>query len=111
MRDSCVVCGAALPTGYRGRPRVTCSTECFNRRRAIRARNKTRLVGASHHVLRAVAELTPWPDLQLELTLLVGVLNQLDDEVTSSQMEVEHVLELAAEPVTPEKIPPEEVPG
>jgi predicted nucleic acid-binding Zn ribbon protein len=105
MRESCVVCGAALATGYRGRPRVTCSTECFNRRRAIRARNKTRLVGASHHVLRAVAELTPWPDLQLELTLLVGVLNQLDDEVTSSQMKLEH----PAEPVTPEKVPPEEV--
>jgi len=55
-------------------------------------------------VLRAVAELTPWPDLQLELTLLVGVLNQLDDEVTSSQMELEH----PADPVTPEKLPPDE---
>lgn len=95
MRDSCVVCGAPLATGYRGRPRVTCSTECFNRRRALRARNKTRLAEASKYVLRAVGELTPWPDLQLELISMVSALKSLDDEVTSSQMELSHQVEFA----------------
>lgn len=72
---------------------MTCSTECFNKRRAIRARNKTRLTEASKYVLRAVGELTPWPDLQLELISMVSALKSLDDEVTSSQMELEHQVE------------------
>jgi hypothetical protein len=42
-----------------------------------------------------VGELTPWPDLQLELISMVSALKSLDDEVTSSQMELSHQVEFA----------------
>ena len=89
MKKECVVCGAPLPTGYSGRPRVTCSPECYTIRRTIRAHNRQRLETASRHILRAVGDLTPWPELQLQLSKMAGVLASLGDEVTPQNMELD----------------------
>lgn len=91
MRTECIVCGAPLVQGYRGRPRVVCSRECYNRRRVLRAENQANAQRAKDSLLRAVGALLAWPDLQLTVAKLAQEVNELSDEVTDSQSTVEKI--------------------
>ena len=77
--------------GYRGRPRVVCSKECYNRRRVLRAENQANAQRAKDSLLRAVGALLAWPDLQLTVAKLAQQVNELSDEVTDAQSTVEKI--------------------
>ena len=83
----CYVCGNALPTNYRGRPRKTCSNECQTKRRVIRRGNRNRKEQAEFAVLEALHCLTPWPELRENATNLLVSLKELSDEVVVYNVE------------------------
>ena len=87
IRTKCSVCGAALPTGDRGRPRVVCSDRCYNARRSIRSTNQESLSIAQAQMLRVVQSLAAWPELQIEGLSLFSAIRGTSDEVTKANVE------------------------
>ena len=81
QRATCVVCGNPLPTGYRGRPRVTCGSACYNKRRTLKAHNREALDATQTPLLQVVQLLAVWPALQLRAIELLTSIREQDDEV------------------------------
>ena len=86
QRDTCVVCGNPLETGYRGRPRVTCGTTCYNKRRTLRAHNREALDATQRPLLQVVQLLAVWPELQIRAIELLTAIRKQDDEVVSTSL-------------------------
>jgi hypothetical protein len=84
--SKCVVCGSVMLSGYRGRPRLTCSPKCKNARRVIRARNQSELELLRLKILHMAHVSTPWPSIQSLLLQALAIVSETSSEVVPGNL-------------------------
>ena len=71
-----------MPTGYRGRPRVVCSDQCYGVRRTILYKNALVLANAKKSAQELITRLKRWPEAFEQAVAIYGQISSIGPEVT-----------------------------